>query len=334
VEAWLVPINPLPRWPFDRLLAIKFVRTLITQLCYWPLLIRELRRADLVHIFSASYTSFLLAPLPAVLVAKLLGRPVVLNYHSGEAPDHLRHSAVARHVLRDWVDVNAVPSTFLRDVLGSFGIPALVVPNTIDLARFTYRVRHPLRPRLLSTRNFEPHYNVACTLRAFARIQSRYSDASLTLIGSGSQERELRTLAGQLDLRHVMFAGRIPHEDIPRYYADADLFVQTPTIDNMPVSLLEAYASGMPAVSTNVGGVPALLTHGVHGLLARDDDDADVAAQVIRLLDDPAYARQLAAAANDTCAGYQWPVAREGWLDVYTTATQKVTGSRFSHASL
>src|SRR5438552_2341962 len=66
VEAWLVPVNPLPPRPFRPLLAIRFVRTIVTQLCYWPLLVRELRRADVAHVFSASYTSFLLAPLPAV----------------------------------------------------------------------------------------------------------------------------------------------------------------------------------------------------------------------------------------------------------------------------
>src|SRR2546428_9401801 len=61
VDAWLVPINPVPRKPIDRLLAIGLVRTVLTQLWYWPLLCRELRRADVVHVFSASYTSFLLS---------------------------------------------------------------------------------------------------------------------------------------------------------------------------------------------------------------------------------------------------------------------------------
>ena len=96
VNAWLVPINPVPRPPFDRVLDVKYVRTLITQLLYYPLLLRELRRADVVHVFSASYASFLLAPLPAILVAKALGRPVILNYRSGEARDHLSRSRIAR----------------------------------------------------------------------------------------------------------------------------------------------------------------------------------------------------------------------------------------------
>jgi len=318
VDARVVPIDPVPSPPFDRLTRIKYVRTLVTQLWYWPLLFRELRRADVVHAFSASYASFLLAPLPAIVVAKILGKPVVLNYHSGEAPDHLRRSAVARFVMRRVVGRNVVPSVFLQRVLASFGIEADVVHNTIDLEQFAYRVRTPLRPRLLSTRNFEPIYNVACVLRAFARVQAVHGDASLTLVGGGSQEGVLRALVQQLGLRNVTLAGRVPPNEIQRCYDAADVYVQAPRIDNMPLSVLEAFASGMPVVSTNVGGVPAILRDGIEGLLAPDDDDVVIAAQVLRLLADPGYARGLAAHARETLASYEWPVVREEWLRVYS----------------
>jgi glycosyltransferase involved in cell wall biosynthesis len=307
----------VPRAPFDRLLTIKYVRTLVTQLWYWPLLFRELRRADVVHAFSASYASFLLAPLPAVIVARLLGKPVVLNYHSGEAPDHLRRSAVARFVMRRMVDANVVPSTFLQRVLASFGIGADVVYNTIDLQQFAYRVRDPLRPHLLSTRNFEPIYNVACVLRAFARVQAVHPNASLTLVGSGSQDAPLRALARELGLRNVTFAGRVPSSEIQRYYSAADVYLQAPRIDNMPLSVLEAFASGMPVVSTNVGGVPSILRDGVDGLLVPDDDDAGMAAQTLRLLGNPGFGRTLAASAHGTLGAYEWASVREGWLRTY-----------------
>jgi glycosyltransferase involved in cell wall biosynthesis len=323
VEAWIVPVNPVPSPPFDRLLSIKFVRTLVTQLWYWPLLVRELRRADVVHIFSASYSSFLLAPLPAVLIGRLFRRRVLLNYHSGEAPDHLRRSWIARRTLQRHVHLNVVPSPFLRDVLGSFGIQAEVVSNTIDVREFAYRVRDPLRPRLLSTRNFEPLYNVACVLRAFAQVQARYADASLVVVGSGSQDVALRSLASELGLRHVTFAGRVAPTEIARYYADADIYIQAPSIDNMPLSVLEAFASGLPVVATDVGGVPAILTDGVHGLLAPDNDADALAARVVRLLEDPEYARRLAAAATATCQQYDWPAVREQWLAAYRAAMRR-----------
>ena len=321
VDAWIVPIDPVPPAPIDRLLSVKYLRTVVTQLWYWPLLVRELRAADVVHVFAASYASFLLAPLPAVIIAKLLGKPVVLNYHSGEAPDHLRRSAVARFVLRRLVDANVVPSPFLRDVFRSFEIDAEVVPNIVDLRRFTYRVRDPLRPRLLCTRNFEPLYNLSCVLRAFAKIQAQYAAATLTLVGSGSQDITLRQEAAALRIENVTFAGRVAPSEMHRYYANADIYVQAPSIDNMPLSLLEAFASGLPVVSTNVGGVPSMLRHGSDGLLVADNDADALADRVIQLLVDPALATRLAESAHRTLTAYVWPVVRDGWLHAYHRAT-------------
>lgn len=317
VEAWLVPINPVPPPPFDRLLKVKFVRTLVTQLCYWPLLLRELRRADVAHVFSASYTGFLLSTVPAMVVARLLGKPLVLNYHSGHAPDHLARSRLARALLRRVPDVIAVPSPFLFEVFGRFALKSVVVFNSIDTAAFRYRPRSPLRPHLLSTRNFESLYNVACTLRAFGRVQQVYPDATLTLIGSGSQETALRSLAQALGLRHLTFVGRVHPDNMPRHYSAADIYLQTPSVDNMPLSVLEAFASGLPVVSTRVGGVPAILTEGQHGLLADDNDDAGIAQGVLTVLADPDHARTLAARAYETCQAYEWSRVRDGWLAVY-----------------
>ena len=316
VHAWLVPINPPPPAPLERLLDIKFLRTVATQLTYWPLLVRQLRRADVVHVFSASYLSFLLAPLPAVLVARLLGKPVVLNYRSGEAPDHLARSAIARTALRR-VDINVVPSTFLQQVFETFDIRAEVIPNIVDLELFAYRPRIPLQPKLLCTRNFEPLYNVGCVLDAFALIQARFPHATLTLVGKGSQAEALRRTVSERALRNVSFVGPVPPAEISRYYAEADIYVQTPDIDNMPTSVLEAFASGCAVVSTRAGGVPAILTDGVHGLLAPCGDHAAVAAKVIHLLENPAVALGLTAAARESCERYRWDAVRAQWISLY-----------------
>lgn len=316
VRAWLVPVNPRPRGPLRRLASVKYLRTILTQLNYWPSLIRELRHADVVHVFSASYWSFLLAPLPAVLVARLLGKPVVMNYRSGEAPDHLRRSALSRAVLGA-VDRNVVPSRFLQGVFAGFGIDALVIPNIVDLDKFVFRLRKPLRPHLLSTRNFEPLYNVGCTLEAFAAIQARYPHARLTLVGAGSEASALGRMAADLNLRHVHFAGTVPPDDIWRYYAEADIYIQTPDIDNAPSSVIEAFASGCPVVSTDAGGVPALVSDGVDGLLVPCGDHQRAAFQVARLLEDPDLAERITRRARENCEVYSWSAVRNRWASLY-----------------
>jgi glycosyltransferase involved in cell wall biosynthesis len=240
----------------------------------------------------------------------------VLNYRSGEAPDHLQRSAVARATLRR-VERNIVPSRFLQDVFARFGIEAEVIPNIVDADRFRFRRRVAPRPRVLSTRNFEPLYNVPCTLRAFRIVQDRYADATLTLVGGGSQEAAIRALAGELGLRNVTFAGRVAPADIWRYYADADIYLQTPDIDNMPASVLEAFSSGCLVVSTAAGGVPAILTDGVHGLLAPCGDHEAAGHAILQLLREPDLAVRLADAAHESCGRYRWSVVRDQWLGVY-----------------
>jgi len=319
VDAWLVPVNPLPPRPLRFALDIKYLRTVVNEATYVPLLLREIAKADVVHVFSASYASFLLAPLPAMLIAKALGKPVVLNYRSGEAPDHLQRSAVARAAIAR-ADKNIVPSRFLVDVFRGFGIDAEIIPNIVDPDRFVFRDRDPLRPRLVSTRNFDALYNMTATVRAFALVQKRWPDASLTLVGGGPQEQQLRALVDQLGLRQVTFAGRVRPDEIARYYADNDIYIQSPNIDNMPTSVIEAFASGLPVVSTEAGGVPAILAHRRHGLLAPLGDYEALAANVLSLLDQPEWARSLARAAYATCDTCTWPSVRERWLNAYRSA--------------
>jgi glycosyltransferase involved in cell wall biosynthesis len=316
VCAYLVPHNPVPPAPLRWATRVKYLRTVVTEATYIPLLVSQLRRADVVHIFSASYTSFLLAPLPAQLIAHALGKPVVMNYRSGEAPDHLRRSRIARWALRR-VERNAVPSRFLRDVFAGFSIDSIIVPNVIAVERFPYRPRVPLRPRLLSTRNLDGLYNVTCTLRAFHRVQALHPDASLTLVGDGTEAERLKTLVNTLSLRNVTFTGRVDPARIAAFYADHDIYVQSPDIDNMPASVLEAFASGLPVVSTEAGGIPAILRHGEDGLLAPVGDAEALAAHILHLLQDPDRARALAESAHHTLEAYTWPHVRGQWIALY-----------------
>ena len=114
-----------------------------------------------------------------------------------------------------------------------------------------------------------------------------------------------------------MFVGRVAPSEMHRHYDEADIYVQSPAIDNMPLSVLEAAASGIPLVSTNVGGMPSMVRDGIDGLLVDDDDSEALARAVLRLLADPPFARALAESAHRRLTAYDWPVVREGWLRAY-----------------
>ena len=224
------------------------------------------READIVHIFSASYWSFLLAPMFAWLVAHLRGKNVLIHYHSGEARDHLRRSRVALRMLRATNQI-VVPSMYLVDVFREFDLRAEAIPKIVDFAQFPYRPRQPLRPRLVCTRGFHSYYSVDIVVRAFALVKKEYPEAQLCLVGSGPLEEEIKDLTKQLGLADVGFAGPVSRKGIGRCYEQNDIFINASWLDNMPVSILEAFASGTPVATTAPQGIRYLVEHEHTGLL-------------------------------------------------------------------
>lgn len=313
-----LPVNPRLPGPFRSLQRVKYLRTVATSVAYVASLLWRLPRTQVVHAFSASYWSFLLAPAPAIIVGRILGRRVVLNYRSGEAEDHLRRWRRTAVPIMRLAHRIVVPSGYLVDVFGRWGLAATAIANFVDLEGLPYRERAVLAPRFLSNRNFEPLYNVACVVRAFARIQARVPHAELVLVGQGSQRAALERQVADLGLEGVTFVGAVAPEQMGQYYAAADLYLNAPDIDNMPTSIIEAFASGLPVVSTNAGGIPWVVRHGENGLLVDRNDDAALAREALRLLDDPALAAHLASSARaEALSEYSWTAVERHWVELY-----------------
>jgi glycosyltransferase involved in cell wall biosynthesis len=312
----LLPMNP--RFPkgLGWLRRLPYVRTVLNQILYLPSLV-ALRKSDVAHVFSASYWSFLLAPVPALLAAKLFGKHTVLHYHSGEAEDHLSHWGVRVHPWLRMADEIVVPSQYLHEVFARHGYQTRVVKNVVDTARFAYRERSSLKPRLLSVRNFEPHYRVEDVIRAFPLVKARYPEATLTVAGYGSEETKLHALAESLGVAGIRFVGRVEPESVPALYASADLFLNAAVIDNQPVSVLEAFACGLPVISTGTGDIATMLRHGEAGVLVPARDPATLASAVTGLLDDPQKALMLARRARAEVETYTWDRISAEWADVY-----------------
>ncbi len=316
VQAQLIPIDPALPTGLGWIERVPVLRTVIREPIYLVSLWRGLKEVDIAHIFSASYWSFLVAPTPAWLIARLRGKKILIHYHSGEARDHLRRFRIARPVLRK-ADRLVVPSGFLVDVFREFGLKAEVVPNIVDLSQFSFRVRNPLRPHLVCTRGFHTYYSIDVVVRAFAEVQRAFPDARLDLVGGGPSESEIRELVKELKLSGINFCGVAAHQEIGRFYDHADIFINASRLDNMPVSILEAFASGTPVVSTAPEGMRYLVDHERTGLLSDVGEPQALAQNVVRLLRDPDLASRLASNAHADSRRYSWTAVREQWLKVY-----------------
>jgi len=323
LEVAFLPINPRLPGILRKLQSIKYVRTVTTSLLYILNLLREVRNYDVIHIFSASYLSFLITPTPAILVSKLYGKKILLNYHSGEAEDHLRRWPRSTRSMLKLVDKIVVPSEYLFRVFTQFGFETLVIFNIIDLDKFEFRERTTLRPSFLSNRNLEAHYGVDDLLRAFAYIQREIPDALLTVVGDGSQRSSLENLARELHLANTNFTGRVEHDEINRHYSAADIYLNASRIDNQPLSILEAFTCGLPVVTTDAGGIPDMVTDEITGFLVPVADYESLAARALKLLTHQDIARPMTERARAECTKYTWSVVCPQWLDLYHSVAKK-----------
>ena len=319
-----LPINPRLPGVLGSLQRIKYVRTVVTSIAYGLSLLVQVRRYDVIHVFSASYLSFVLAPTPAILIAKLYRRKVLLNYHSGEAEDHLRRWRRTAIPTIKLADALVVQSEYLVEVFAQFGLKAHAIYNIIDTGKFRFRERVLLRPVFLSNRNLESHYGVDRVLRAFAIIQAKVPEASLKVVGDGSQRGSLEALASDLGLQNITFTGQVDPNSIADVYDAADIYLNGSEIDNQPLSLLEAFACGLPIVTTDAGGIPYVVSDGKTGMVVPRGDYQQMADRALRLLNDSALTKTIVEQGRQECRKYAWESVRDQWLNTYEKLGNRV----------
>lgn len=307
-DVQLIAVNaPLrPGW-LERL---RFIRAGLRLALYMWRLWRVADTVDLFHLMANSGWSWHLYAAPALWIAALKGKPLVVNYRGGEAAVFFaRHPRLVAASLRR-ASAIIVPSPFLQQVFERHGFAAQIVPNIVDLARFAPRpsARTPgAAPSILVARNLEAIYDNASALRAFAIVRQRHPDARLTLAGSGPQLAMLQALALALGVTQgVDFPGRIDHHAMAELYRASDIVLNPSLADNMPVSVLEALACGVPLVSTDAGGIPHLLRHDETALLVAPGDAQAMAQALLRLIAEPATARRLATNGLQHAARFSW----------------------------
>jgi glycosyltransferase involved in cell wall biosynthesis len=154
-------------------------------------------------------------------------------------------------------------------------------------------------------------------VRAFAEVQKSWPDAQLDLVGGGPLEHTIRDLVRQLNLSGVNFLGIASRQEIGRFYDQADIFVNASNLDNMPVSVLEAFASGTPVVTTAPEGMRYIVENGRTGLLSPPGDASALALNILNVLNDPELSTLLARNAFTESSRYNWGSVREQWLKVY-----------------
>ena len=261
--------------------------------------IRQRPRADIALVNTYSGRSFVVED--AVFEAcRSMRLPTVAFLSGGALPQFVdRHPRWARRVLRRPSAIVA-PSEYLASLMGERGYQVVVIPNTLDVASYRFRAIGSVRPRLLWMRAFYRAYNPGMAIRVLKELVLGGVDASLTIAGQDmGLESSTKRLARALSVHdRVRFVGFLDEEAKRAAFADHDVLLNTNRVDNMPITLLEAGASGVPIVATEVGGIPFLWTHEESALLVPTEDAAAMAREVARLVEHPELAARVARGAQ------------------------------------
>lgn len=281
-----------------------------------PKLRRTAKAYDVLHIHCCSGWGFLPAVL-GVKAGKKLGKRVVLTYHGGGGETFFdKHPRLVQKYLTR-TDANIVLSGFLAKVFENHHLPYTIIPNIIELDASHFRQRESLKPCYICIRAHEALYNIPCILRAFQKVQQEIPEASLTLVGDGSLHESLAQQAHSMDLKNVVFTGRVDNSRIFEFLDQADIMISAPKVDNMPVSLIEAMNAGLLVISSNVGGVPYMIEEGKNGLLFESDNDSELAEKMVWATRHQDVAMSMVANARESVKQYQWDHVKNQLYSVY-----------------
>jgi len=320
VAVEIVQVNA-PYWP-HWVGSLRGLRAIFRLVPFLVRLWNAAGRVQLFHVMANSGWAWHLCAAPAIWIAKLRHISVVVNYRGGYAESFFERSFFWVGPTMRRADRLIVPSGFLQKVFARFGLNAEIVPNVVDLSRFMPRAElvnsSRKNPHIIVTRNLESIYGIDTALHAFVILRMTWPDAHMTVAGSGPEGDKLAELARELGLAaNITFAGRLDNDCIWKLYEQTHLFLNPSLVDNMPNSILEALASAVPVVSTDVGGVPFVVEHEKTALLVPPRNPDAMAGALLDLVGNPAKAASLASAGRELVQQYTWQNVRPRLFRIY-----------------
>lgn len=272
------------------------------------------RKVDYILIDTYSTSSFWYAFFCSQ-IARFFKTKYIPLLRGGDLPNRLKNNPYLCKLIFNYSYVNVAPSNYLLEMFKARGFENVVfIPNSIELKAYQFKERTVLQPKLLWVRAFAKIYNPKMAVEVLQLVQEKYPEASLTMVGPDKDGSLLETkaFAKSLDLE-VNFTGKLSKKEWTDLASKHDIFINTTHFDNTPVSVMEAMALGLPIISTNVGGIPYLLTDTTNALLVEDNDKEAMFAAVQQLLLDAQMVKKLTHNAHQIVAAMDWQVVKLQW---------------------
>ena len=289
-------------------------------------------RFDVVHLHEP------LAPLLPLMVLQHSRSVNVGTFHAYS--DRQRLYRMCRRAVGRWqkrlhgrIAVSPAARAFVSPHFPGYSYR--VIPNGIDFARFAQAEPLPAlrdgKSNILFVGRKDERKGLRYLLEAFRILRQTRDSVRLVIVGPGDPDRECANLLdaiGAADPESVSVTGAVSSEELPRFYASADVFCSPATGgESFGIVLLEAMAAGVPVVASDINGYRDVVSHDVHGLLVEPREPSAIANAVARVLNNPALAVGLASAGRDAAARFRWERVASQVEDYYRQCIEEADRS-------
>lgn len=277
--------------------------------------IRNRNHIDLVLIDTYSTQNFQYAVVIATL-CRLFKLPYIPILHGGNLPNRLKRNKGLSKKLFGKAFTNVAPSKYMMQQFKEAGFNNIThIPNTIEISDYQFQLRHSVAPKLLWVRSFSEIYNPQLALKILEMLRKKGMEASLCMVGPDKDGslKQCEKIAIELNLP-VTFPGLLQKKEWIELSKDYNIFINTTNFDNMPVSVMEAMALGMPVISTNVGGLPFLIDNEENGVLVPANNAVAFVDAITELCNNPEKVKNLTQNARTKMEGFDWEKIKHCWI--------------------
>ena len=284
---------------------------------------------DVIHLHEP------MAPILPLCVLEFSDSVNVGTFHASYARQHLyriTHPIIKRWQQRLHGNIAVSPAA-RRYVNNTFPGDYEIIPNGIDFKHFSTNVA-PMpqyqdgKINILFVGRLEKRKGLRYLLEAYGTLKWDLPNIRLIVVGPGNPDKESYRVMSSQNLQDVEFVGRVAYDDLPRYYASADIFCSPATgAESFGIVLLEAMSAGKPVVASDIEGFRGVMTHGEQGLLVPKKDSNALAEALGMLARDPELRRKLGGNGNRLAEEYRWEVVAGRVEAYYNTCLKAANGS-------
>ena len=275
------------------------------------------RKVDFVIIDTYSTLNFYYA-LCITQLCRLINVKYIPSLNGGDLPKRLQKNPKLSQLIFNHSYINISPSLYLKKAFEDAGYSNLrYIPNTINIENYQFKERDFKNIDLLWVRSFSNIYNPTLAVQVLKALQEDGLQVRLCMVGpdSDGSMMDVKKLAQELNVE-VKLTGKLTKEAWRGLSNEYSIFINTTNFDNMPVSVIEAMALGLCVVTTNVGGLPFLISHGVDGLLVKPNSVNAFVNAIKKVSNFPVASKTMAFNARQKVEEFDWSFIKYKWFEV------------------